>query len=148
MLKWKPPPLNKLAFDSSASSHITHLPIHCLQPHLPLYPSQPHLPSTPHNRTPKQTHFCFPSSSHFTPPPLPNNAFKVTSLTGTLFEISSSKSSSFDSNPSRRSSIPKYKWFFSSLKMFILSEVTQLAPSLLTLHIGTPHRYYQEINLF
>jgi len=41
-----------------------------------------------------------------------DNAIEVTSLTGTLFEISSSKSSSFDSNPSAGSSIPKCKRFF------------------------------------
>ena len=84
-----------------------------------------------------------------------DNAFEPISQTGALFELSSSKSSSFDSNPSTGSSIPKYKRFFSSPQISFISGESdcQLMGSLHalhtgSLHTGTPHGYYLETNPF
>ena len=78
------------------------------------------------------------------------DTFELSSSKDSQFGTSSTKSSSFDSDPPTGDSSGRYRRFFSSPQMsFVASESDlQHIASLHTLHTGTPHGYYQDANPF
>ena len=78
------------------------------------------------------------------------DTFDLSSSKDSQFGMSSTKSSSFDSDPPTGGSSPRYRRFFSSPQMsFVASESDlQLITNLHSLHTGTPHGYYQDTNPF
>ena len=78
------------------------------------------------------------------------DTLELSSPRGSQFGTSSTKSSSFDSDPPTGDSSGRYRRFFSSPQMsFVASESDlQLITGLHSLHTGTPHGYYQDANPF
>ena len=78
------------------------------------------------------------------------DTFELSSSKDSQFGTSSTKSSSFDSDPPTGDSSGRYRRFFSSPQMsFVASESElQLIASHHSLHTGTPHGYYQQSNPF